>query len=54
MIYRVSIGELTALLDDELDERPTPELSRDYLKVCGDEALRMFEALPSEASADEA
>ena len=53
MIFRVSIGELTSLLDDELDERPTPELCRDYLKVCADEALRMYNNLPTEASADE-
>lgn len=47
MIFRVSIGDLTALLDDELtDERPTPEVSRDYLKACGDQVLAMYEALP--------
>lgn len=50
MIFRVSIGEIVALLDDELNERPTPEHARDYLKVCGDEVVRVYEALPVEAT----
>ena len=49
MIFRVSIGEIVCLLDDELDERPTPEHARDYLKVCGDEVVRVYESLPVEA-----
>ena len=50
MIFRVSIGEIVSLLDDELNERPTPEHARDYLKVCGDEVVRVYEALPVEAT----
>lgn len=49
MIFRVSIGDIACLLDDELDERPTPEHARDYLKACGDEVVRVYEALPVEA-----
>ena len=53
MIYRVSIGELTALLDDELtDERPTPEVTRDYLKVCADQVVALYEALPDGVMVD--
>ena len=47
MIFRASIGDVTALLDDEItDERPTPEHARDYLRACSDETLRLFSALP--------
>ena len=57
MIFRVAIGEIACLLDDEMDERPTPEHARDYLKVCGDEVLRVYAGLDietAEASSDEA
>jgi len=58
MIYRVSLGDLTALLDDEItDERPTPEVSRDYLKACADQVMGLYNTLPEAAtngSADEA
>jgi hypothetical protein len=50
MIFRVSIGELTTLLDDEInDERPTPEVAADYLHRCATEALRIYTDLPLEA-----
>jgi hypothetical protein len=50
MIFRVSIGELTTLLDDEItDERPTPEVAADYLHRCGTEVLRVYTDLPAEA-----
>lgn len=53
MIYRVSIGELTALLDDEMDdERPTPEVSRDYLRACADQVIALYEALPDGLAVD--
>lgn len=52
MIFRVSLGDLSVLLDDELEERPTPEHCRDYLKACTDEALRAYNELPSAAEAD--
>ena len=53
MVFRISIGGITTLLDDEMtDERPTPEHARDYLRACTDEDLRIYEALPAEASAD--
>ncbi|MGZ4519761.1 MAG: hypothetical protein ACXVX9_00125 [Mycobacteriaceae bacterium] len=50
MIFRVSIGELTTLLDDEItDERPTPEVAADYLHRCATEVLRVYTDLPAEA-----
>lgn len=50
MIFRVSIGELTTLLDDEInDERPTPEVAADYLHRCATEVLRVYSELPAEA-----
>jgi hypothetical protein len=52
MIFRVSIGELAALLDDEMVERPTAEVSRDYLKACSDQVLALYEALPDGVIAD--
>ena len=52
MIFRVSIGELSALLDDEMVERPTPEVSRDYLKACSDQVLALYEALPDGLTID--
>jgi hypothetical protein len=52
MIFRVAIGEIACLMDDEMDERPTPEHARDYLKVCGDEVLRVYAGLDVEADAE--
>jgi hypothetical protein len=50
MIFRVSIGELTTLLDDEInDERPTPEVAADYLHRCATECLHIYTELPVEA-----
>ena len=47
MIYRCVIGSMVEiLLDDELDERPTPEVARDYIRACSDEALRTYLAIP--------
>jgi hypothetical protein len=52
VIFRVSIGELTTLLDDEItDERPTPEVAADYLHRCATEVLRVYTDLPAEALA---
>ena len=49
MIYRVSIGDLVnVLLDDEMtQERPTPEVARDYIRACSDEALRTYNETPA-------
>ena len=52
MIFRVSIGDVAVLLDDELEERPTPEHCRDYLKACTDEAARLYNLLPTEATTE--
>jgi hypothetical protein len=50
VIFRVSIGELTTLLDDEInDERPTPEVAADYLHRCATEVLHLYTELPVEA-----
>lgn len=47
MIYRVSIGNMVdVLLDDELEERATPEVCRDYIRACSDEALRTYLETP--------
>lgn len=53
MIYRANIGDVAVLLADELDERPTPEISRDYLRACTDEAARLYSLLPTEVDASE-
>ena len=51
MIYRVSIGDINVLLDDEMtDERPTPEVARDYLRACSDQAETIYGALPEVAT----
>ena len=50
MIFRVSLGDINVLLDDDItDERPTPEVCRDFLRACADEALRTYNELPTEA-----
>ena len=57
MIYRASIGDCTALLDDEMtDERPTPEHSRDYLRACSDQVIALYQATlgaPTTSDVDE-
>ena len=53
MIFRVNIGDVAVLLDDELDERPTPEHCRDYLKACTDEAARLYDLLPTTEASDQ-
>jgi len=53
MIFRCQIGDLSALLDDEMvDERPTPEVSRDYLRACSDQVLAIYQAMPDAAVVD--
>jgi hypothetical protein len=47
MIFRASIGDLSALLDDEMtDERPTPEVAADYLTRCVQGVTALYEAMP--------